>query len=120
MTHKKVITAYKVLEKMSKQTLPIKEAYALHKLRGKLKTAFDFQVEQEERLIEKLNPKIENGSLFFQNVDDAQEWQDEMIAVGNMESDIEFEPIKISINDDLQISLDDIDALEGFVDFVEC
>jgi len=120
MKQSQMVNAYKVLENLSKQTMPIKTAYAVHKLRGKLKPAFDFQVEQEERLIEKLNPKIENGSLFFQNVDDAQEWKDEMIAVGNMESDIEFEPIKISINDDLQISLDNIDALEGFVDFVEC
>ncbi len=119
MTQKKVIAAYKALESLSKQALPIKEAYALHKLRAKLKSAWDFQIEQENKLVERLKPKADSGKLFFQTTEDALTWQDEMTAISSMENDIEFTPVNIGMTDDLRISPDDIEALDGFVVFNE-
>lgn len=119
MKQSQMVNAYKVLENLSKQTMPIKTAYAVHKLRGKLKPAFDFQVEREEMLVEKLNPEFKDGRLVFKTVDDAQEWNDEMTAIADIDSDIEFEPITATMTDDMRLTPNDVEALDGFVNFIE-
>lgn len=119
MKQSQIVNAYKVLENMSKQTMPIKTAYAIHKLRGKLKPAFDFQAERETLLIEKLNPEIKDGRLFFKTVEDAKEWNTELAGIAEIDSDIEFEKITITMSDNINLTPNDIEALDGFVDFIE-
>lgn len=121
MTQKKVIDAYKALQRLSVQPMPIKIAYALHKMRKALNPAMDFQVEQERALLNELQPElIDNGARYkFKTLEDAEQWVARTNELGEMETDIEIQPVEVIMTDDISISPDDIDALAGFVEFKE-
>lgn len=120
MTQKQVIDAYKALTKLNTQPLPMKTAYALHKLRRALQPAWDFQVEQEGALFDKLKPTpIGNGALQFKSPDELKTWNQTIDELNAMPSDIEFAPVTVTMDDAISITPDDIDRLEGFVIFEE-
>ena len=120
MKHERMFKAYAVLDKLKTQPMPIKAAYKLYKLMGVLKPEWDIQVELENRLIERLKPKFVNGStLTFSENEEADEWRSQIAELNEAESDISFEAVNIPINDDMKLSPEDIEALDGFVIFDE-
>ena len=120
MTQKQVIAAYKALNKLSTQPMPIKTAYALHKLRRTLKPAWEFQCEQENILLDKLKPELlSDGQVRFNSPEDLQEWNETMSQVSKIESDIEILPVTVVMDESMRITLDDMDVLEGIVIFEE-
>ena len=121
MTQKQVINAYEALRRLSTQPMPIKTAYALHKLRKSVQPAIDFQIEQERALLDELKPEIiDNGARYkFETPEDVERWLTRTNELGEMETDIEIHPVELVLTDDVSISPDDIDALTGFVEFRE-
>ena len=120
MTQKKIIDAYKALQRLATQPMPIKTAYALHKLRQRMKPAFDFQAERERALMDELQPAMEGESqLRFKSAEDAQRWVAAMEELAGMETEIEIEPVTVAMADGITISPDDIGALDGVVIFEE-
>lgn len=120
MTQKQIIDAYKVLNKLNSQPMPIKTAYALHKLRRVLQPAWDFQVERENALLQKYKPElVENGVLQFKSPDDLREWNETMAEVNALPSDIDVTPVTVAMTDYMRLAPSDIDQLEGFVIFEE-
>lgn len=120
MTHKQAVEAYKTIEKLSTQPLPVKAAYALHKLRRTLTPEWDFQMQRERQLLDKLKPSLVEGTkVTFSSAEDATEWRDSMDELNVMEFEYNEEPITVSVGKDARLTLDDIDALDGFVIFEE-
>lgn len=124
------IEAYKALNHLSSQVLPIRTAYALHKLRRAISPAWEFQVNQEKALIEKLGGLPQNGAngviISFGNPDDpdaierANQYKSKMLEIAEMEiNDVRFEPVHINMDDTIDISINEIEALDGFVVFEE-
>jgi hypothetical protein len=117
---RKILTAYIVLSRMAQEPMSSFTAYKLYKLMGVLKPEWDIQVELENRLIERLKPKFVNGStLTFSENEEADEWRSQIAELNEAESDISFEAVHIPINDDMKLSPEDIEALDGFVIFDE-
>ena len=51
MNQRKVVLAYKALLRLSEQPLPLPVAYGLYKAKKALESAWQFQLEQEEKMI---------------------------------------------------------------------
>lgn len=120
MKQGKIIDAYKVLDKLAACPLPIKTAYAIHKLRAALKSAWEFQCEEEGKLIERLKPAVAaNGNLTFANMEGKNEFLRVQNELAEQEQEIEFQPIAMELLDGISLSANDIDMLDGFVTFEE-
>ena len=120
MKQGKIIDAYKALNKLASCQLPIKTAYQLHKLRAALKTAWDFQCEEEGKLIERLNPSAtSDGNLQFKCMEDKQEFLRVQKELAEQEQEIDYQPVTVGFSDGITLSANDIDALYGFVTFGE-
>lgn len=119
MTQKQIVGAYRALEHLSRQALPIKTAYAMHKMRGKLKPLWDFQVEQEQKLLEELKPTPDGDDLVFASPEDSKRWLDLLKDLAEIETDIKVDPIDVVMTDDMKVSMVDIEALDGFINFIE-
>lgn len=120
MKQGKIIEAYKALNKLSACPLPIKIAYALHNLRAALKSAWEFQCEEEGKVIERLSPSVaDNGDLVFKSVGDKQEFLRVQKELAEQEQEINYQPVTVGLLDVITLSANDIDMLDGFVKFEE-
>lgn len=120
MKQGKIIAAHQALMNLNRQQLSLSSAYNIHKMMKQTQKAWDFQVEQEQKLFEKYQPKSEkNGSLEFATKEDEKEFTEYLKELSNMESDVEIMPISIRLAENVKISPSDIEALGGFVEFVE-
>ena len=122
----RLVNAYKALAHLAVQTLPIKTAYAIHKLRRALAPAWEFQIAQEQALAEKYRGQIDGGSIRFGNANDpeaverARAYAADMSELNGMESDYEAQPpVRVLLTDEIVISANEIDALDGFVEFTD-
>lgn len=120
MKQGKIIDAYKALNKLASCQLPIKTAYKLHKLRTALKSAWDFQCEEEGKLIEHLRPAVDaDGNLTFATMEGKKEFLRVQHELSEQEQEIDYQPVVIGFSDGITLSANDIDALDGFVTFGE-
>ena len=118
MQQSRIISAYKSLRKLADRELPIRIACQIHRLTVKLRPVWDFQVQEEQKLCDRLHPKNEDGKLVFETPEGAQEFRDRLKELNGMEvEDIELKPITIPIPDGITLTPADIEALEGFVEF---
>ena len=118
--------AHQVVMKLGKVPLCYKDAWELRKLRDKTRTAFDFLVEHEQLLIREHAAKdnagapiFNNGNVRFPNRNSCDAFIKGLREIREVEQDWEHEPIIIHLPDNVQISVEDIDCLDGFVVFME-
>ena len=120
MHQSQIILAYKSLAKLSRQDIPIRGACRLHRLSQALKPVWDFQAQEEGKLIEKLNPTLTDGAVTFKSEQDAQEYASRLKELAEMEvDDIVYTPVTMPIPDGVAMSVRDIEALDGFVEFTD-
>jgi len=120
MKQGKIIKACKALNNLAVQPLPIKDAYALHKLRAALRPTWDFQLEEEEKEINRLQPQHQqDGDLLFKTPEDAGTFREKLKELEGNEVSVEYKPVTLRMAEGMALSADDIEALEGFVTFTE-
>ena len=120
MKQGQIIKAYKAINNLAAQPLPLREAYALHKLRAALRPTWDFQQQEEEKEIRRLEPQFEqNGDLLFKSPDDAAAFRAKLKELEENDVEMEYEPAKVRMADGAVLSMNDIEALGGFVEFTE-
>lgn len=120
MKQSKIVDAFKALNKLSACPLPIKTAYAVHKLRMALRPVWEFQCEEEGKAIERLRPAVSaDGGLTFANMEGKQAFLRVQSDLAEQEHEIDFQPVTIGLLDGITLSANDIDALDGFVTFEE-
>lgn len=125
MKHEKIIKAYMVLDRLSKDEIPLAISYKLFKVKKLLQPQWDFQTERVEAIINKYDPKrLPDGSMKFKSKSEgekcAQELNDKIKEIGDM--DISFADMKkpiINLDTDIRLSVSDIDALNDFFTFEE-
>ena len=119
-TQKEAVMAYKALEKISGQEVGWKTAYWLMKLKKQLQGQFDFQRECEQKLFEKYHPVQDGGQFKFNSTDEAQAFVKELEDIGNIElTDLHIKPVEIPERENLHLTVADMEALDGFVEFQE-
>ena len=118
MKQGKAVNAYKTLCKLSNKQLRLKTAYEIYVLKNKLKEIYDFQIEQEKKLIEEYGARFsEDGKLQFCNTEDATNFMKMINEISELDCEIEYMPVSISSDEDIMISIDEIENLKGFVEF---
>lgn len=121
MTQRQIVNAYKTLRKLSGKELPIIISCKIHRLTVSLRPAWDFQCNEEQKIFERLKPKIlPNGDLEFSTTEDAREFKTRMKEIGDMEvDDVKFTSISIPETIDAELTPADIENLDGFIEFTE-
>lgn len=120
MKQSTIIAAYKALSNLSEQTLPLKTAWNISKLMGKLRKFWDFQTSEESKFFQAhpVEPG-ENGTVIFKSVEDAKAFRERMAELAEMEQEVDITPFSMSLNDSAKLTAKEIAALEGFIDFKE-
>lgn len=119
MKQGKIIAAFRTINRLAGEQLPLPYAYGIWKMREKLTTQWKFQAEQERKLMDELHgtPK-EDGTVLFPTPNETKEFVDRMQELADMDVDIEIEPVKIDMaKANMEISGEEIGKLDGFVIF---
>lgn len=121
----KITRAYKKMNELTQMKLPLTLSYKLWKLKKLLEPQIAFQSEKEQEIIAKYNPQVNgDGTLSFKNEKERNKFYQEMNEtvneISNMDIDLEdFEKVEFPMDDRIELTVDDIDDLSEFVDFVE-
>ena len=121
-TNMKALSAYFILQRMGQKQIPTPVAYKLYKLRQKLKEILEFVREQEQAMMDEMGVKMDEAGHFQFGEDEEVKARftaahDELL---NTECEIEGEETAIrlaDLPDKLEISMNEIEALDGFVRF---
>lgn len=114
-TQRKVVDAYAVLNQMGRKVTG-KTAFALFRLKKQMKEIVEFQGEEEVKLVEQYGGKItEDGRILFGDKEMRTAFQMEQRKLGDMECEID--PIVIGTGEIPQITMEEIEALDGIVNF---
>lgn len=108
------------MKRMARADVPVRDAYKLYMLMKKLEPAYDFEIDREKTIIVKHGGKIRSdGTISFSQRSSAEEFQREISELKNMEAEIEYEQVTLDLAEmsDCKLSLEDIAALDGFIEF---
>lgn len=112
--------AYSALGRLANMQLPVRDSRNLYMLSKQLENAYNFELEQEKKLIVKHHGTLTgNGEVTFPNNDEAKKFGEELAELNNLEVDIEFDHVIILCDamGNQKISPFDIACLDGFVIF---
>ena len=113
-----IINAIPALNKLGNSNMKLTEAYKLQKLLSALQVEIDFYNKNHLELIEK-HGQIKDDGTFFIDKEKQNDFLKAMNELSQTEVEPEFTRMKIIINENIQISANDITALTPFVEFIE-
>ena len=115
MTQGDAVRAYGAITRMGSKATGA-AAFTLFRLKKGLQEIFEFQNEQEKELVQKFGGQlIENGLVVIADKEKREQFQAEVEKLHGMECDIQ--PVTIPAAAIPEISLAEIEALDGFVIF---
>ena len=113
----RIIKAYKALTKLGQQDLPIKLAFDLFKIKQALQPQWDFQLDEENKLTASAKVNAD-GSVTFDTPEAAEMFRKKLKDLSDIDVDLKITPARIPLSiPGLTLSMDDIDALDCFVQF---
>ena len=130
MKQGKIIQAYKALDKIMAQDVPLQIAFSVFEMREKLRPSWEFQIGEEEK-IQKKYPSIDFDTLSVKwKTDDETDKKLKLAELSACEKDfealssldrvLEIEPIQIPVSEvSIKMAGKDIEALHGFVEFTK-
>lgn len=117
MTHGQALKAYTTIIGLRKRAKE-RTAYFLFRLKEELKPLVDFQAEEEMKLIEKYDGKVnEMGFVMIEDDEKREAFLKEKEELARMVIDPEITPVKINPEKIADINIEEIEALSGFVNF---
>lgn len=117
MKQSKIIKAYKALTKLGQQDLPIRLAFDLFKIKQALQPQWDFQLDEENKLTASAKVNAD-GSVTFDTPEAAEMFRQKLKDLSDIDVDLKITPARIPLSiPGLTLSMDDIDALDCFVQF---
>lgn len=126
-TQKQAVAAYKALQEIGGQPFPVRDALRLLQAKKRLETAWEFQLQEENKLIGEFQPELRDGKLIMSyGKDDAEgkararEFMDRMRELQELEIEIDGEPIPVRMpGDEIRIRPETLSALDGIVSWEE-
>ena len=113
----RIIKAYKALIKLGQQDLPIRLAFDLFKIKQALQPQWDFQLDEENKLAASAKVNAD-GSITFETQEAAAAFRQRLKELSDIDVDLKVKPVQIPISiPGLTLSMDDVDALDCFVQF---
>lgn len=130
MKQGQIIKAYKALDKLMAQDVPLQIAFSVFEMREKLRPSWEFQIVEEEK-IQKKYPNVNFETLSVQwTRDDEADKKLKLAELNACEKDfealtlldrvLEIEPIQIPMHEvSIKMAGKDIEALKGFIEFTQ-
>ena len=120
MTQQKIFEAYQSLYKLSKQELPIREAWNIAKQLDQLRPFWQFQRDEECKFLETHEHNLIDGGILFKCAEDKEAFEKRVDDIFALDQDVEIKPFKLALSDDIKLTAQDVKTLQGdFVEFVE-
>jgi hypothetical protein len=117
MRQSTIVRAYKALIKLGQQELPAVSAFELFKIKRELQPHLDFQIDEEKKMSAGATVSPD-GSVTFPSPEAAAAFRDKLKEIGDMDVDLKVKPVQIPLSTPgLTLSMDDIEALDCFVQF---
>ena len=114
----KIAQAYNVTEGLSKdQNLSIDAKWVLYKLRKDLYSYYEFYLTESQNLFSEYETTTEGSSITFKSAKEANEYTERQAKIDEFEVETEFQRKELKLSDIPNISIQQIEALEGFIDF---
>ncbi len=114
-TQKKAVEAYSAINRLAGDLLPARDALGLFKLKKELQTQYDFQVEQEKKLVEAFGGQVKDGFVEFADAETAAKFRKEYKDLNETVVDINFE--KVKLESEPKFTINEIGALCDFIEF---
>lgn len=117
MNSSKVVKAFKVIETWTNIKLNPKASYALFKLNKVINEHIEWRKEEEKKLFEEYDAKIEDNNIKIGDPEKFEEFVRKFNEMGDVEVDVV--PITLPFDFGIELSINDISDLEGFIEFEE-
>lgn len=116
-TQSEAVRAYITIVGMSKKVAG-KAAFSLFRLKTALQPVVDFQTEQEQNLIEKYAGEVnDKGQVMIKDPEQREKFLAEHTELLNLPCEPEILPVTVTIDSAPEITMQEIEALDGFVNF---
>lgn len=113
----KALEAYAALNSV-RDKVKGKTALDLFHLKNMLKEAVDFQCEEEQKLVEQFGGVVtEAGMIIIADKEKRAEYTKERKKLAEMEYEVKTEPVRVDLEKAPDITMEDIEQLDGFVKF---
>lgn len=117
-TQGKAIKAYLALQTMGQNKLPSTTAYKLFRLKKALQDVVEFQTEEEKKLVDECGGTVtESGTIIIEDAEKRREYAEKRKELDGMECDVNYNQIKLSSAEIREMSINEMESLDGFVDF---
>lgn len=124
-TQGQAVRAYRALLDIQarKEITTTQTGKRLFDMKRGLSPAFEFQVEREKEIVDRLGGTIdpETGEVLFTNDESRackmKQLNDEFRELALLETDVSVVPFSIPKNEELHVNMDEVEALYGFVAF---
>lgn len=117
-TQGRILAALDAINRLRKD-ITGRDALNLYRLKNKLTEYANFEAEEEQKLVDKYNGTIaEDGRVMIDGAENQAAFVKEYVQLREMECDIDAEKVKLSLDDHPAITMEDIEQLDSFVDFV--
>jgi hypothetical protein len=119
MKQAQILAAFNITKRFQEQILPNDISYAFFKLRKLIQDPIDFQVSQQDKLLEKYDyTKNEQGQIVFKTTEDAEAFSKEMDEIIAMDIDLgEFKKIPFKNDGRIDLSMNDLIILDDFFEY---
>jgi len=119
MKQAQVLAVFNIIKRFQNQALPNDISYAFFKLRKLIQDHIDFQVSQQNKLLEKYDhTQNEQGQFVFKNPEDAEAFSKEMDEVIDMDIDLgEFKKIPFRNDGRIELSVNELIILDDFFEY---
>lgn len=116
----KAIPAMSTINGLGQKYMKSTTAYKLFRLKKALESIIEFQVEEEQKLIDELGGTInQNGMVHFDDREAGIQFAERRNELNNLECDLDIEKQDISMSEIPEISIAGIESLEAFINWVE-
>lgn len=128
-TQEKALKALKAMNEICKYRFHLSDSLKLKRIWKELGFVYEFQVQEEQKLVDEYQPENVNGLYTFRfDKDDvdrkeqAAEFQKKLAEIGLLEIELNIEPVRIYVLDkfnDFCPTPETLMDLDGFVEFIE-
>lgn len=116
-TMDKALTAFMALTRIRSKVRG-KEALHLFHLKNVLQENVNFLTEEEARLVEENGGVItDTGAIIIADPEKRKAYQQARKELGEMECEVHTDPVKVSLDKNEELTMEDIELLDGFVIF---
>lgn len=126
-TQRQAVAAYRALQEIGGLCFPVRDALALLRAKKRLETAYEFQVQEEQKLIDEYRPDVRDGKMIMTYGKDdaegkarAQAFLERMKELQELEIEIGGGAVAVRVpGDEIRIRPETLAALDGFVTWEE-